>query len=165
MSVVVPFVAKDDTVDPRMDLLSAAIAFATEKHLSQSDLGGEPYILHPLRVMNDVWIKLGMSSPHVRYTAATAAVLHDVVEDSDATHEQIAKLFGVTTSLLVERLTRRPGEGYLTYIQRVNNNEIAKRIKRSDLIDNLDPRRIDLACSAGRNVQVSRYKSALALLR
>jgi GTP diphosphokinase / guanosine-3',5'-bis(diphosphate) 3'-diphosphatase len=84
-----------------MSTLDRAIQIAVTAHAGQIDKGGEPYILHPLRVM------LRMRNEEERI----AAVLHDVVEDSDSTFESlIAEGFSPNVICALEALTKRPGE-------------------------------------------------------
>jgi GTP pyrophosphokinase/guanosine-3',5'-bis(diphosphate) 3'-pyrophosphohydrolase len=80
--------------------LQRAIEFAEEKHAGQKRKTGEPYIVHPLWVANKL-AEMGMDEPTV-----VAGVLHDVVEDTDASVEDIKELFGEEVATLVEGLTK-----------------------------------------------------------
>lgn len=112
--------------------LETAIAFAAVMHKGQVDKGGQPYILHPLRVMGKV------TGDQERI----AAVLHDVVEDCDVPLTKIADLFGTDIADAVEALTRRKGEAYADFIDRICGNVIARRVKIADLRDNMDLERL-----------------------
>lgn len=114
--------------------LEDAIAIAAQAHRGQKDKAGAPYLLHPLRLM------LGMSSE----AAMMAAVLHDVVEDTDWTLERLREQ-GFPSDVLaaVECLTRREGEGYEEFIERVRKDSIARQVKVADLEDNMNMRRMD----------------------
>lgn len=115
--------------------LESAIALAANAHRGQKDLGGEPYILHPLRLM----------SKFKTYEARMTAILHDVVEDTDWTIEALARAnvpFVVVGA--VDALTRKKqiGEVYMDYIHRVIGNYYATAVKIEDLKDNLDMNRL-----------------------
>lgn len=115
------------------ETLSEAIAFAAEKHRGQTDKQGDPYILHPMRVM------FTLREEGYPLYVQMAGVLHDVVEDTDATLEEIDNRFGPSTSIIVDRVTRRAVETYREYIDRllVSKDEDAKAVKLADLKDNL----------------------------
>jgi (p)ppGpp synthase/HD superfamily hydrolase len=115
-------------------LLGDAIAMAAEAHQGQVDKAGEPYILHPLRVMFRI-----REAGH-RVEVQAAAVLHDVVEDSGVTLEDIAAL-SPEVAALVDAVTRRPDEPYPDFIHRAGKDPEARAVKVADLEDNLS--RID----------------------
>lgn len=81
-------------------ILTRAIDFATEKHQYQKRQSGEPYIIHPLHVAATL-IDWGMDIDSV-----VAGVLHDTVEDTDATNEIIHKQFGKNVAFLVDGVTK-----------------------------------------------------------
>lgn len=113
-------------------MLEQAIAVALEAHRGQKDRAGKPYILHPLRVMCRVQTD----------AEKMAAVLHDVVEDSELTLEDLrARGFPEEVIEAVDCLTKREGEPYEQLIRRAGGNRIAKRVKLADLEDNMDVRR------------------------
>ena len=117
--------------------LSKAIALATVAHDGQYDKNGEPYILHPLRVMMKLWGDADSSN-----TAMIVAVLHDVVEDTDVTLQDIYEDFGATVTEAVDHLSKRDGETHAEYIERVDLNAIARKVKLKDIEDNMDLRRV-----------------------
>jgi len=81
-------------------IIDNAFLFAEQKHRGQKRKSGENYILHPLRVAIEVSkLKLDLSS-------IVAALLHDVLEDTDTTGEEIEKLFGTDVRFLVESLSQ-----------------------------------------------------------
>jgi len=115
-----------------MATLEKAIRIAAQAHQGQTDKAGAPYILHLLRVM------LRMSSE----TEMMAAVLHDVVEDTNWTLDDLRKEgFPEEVLQTVHCLTRKDRESYEEFIERVKGNPIARRVKRADLEDNMDIRR------------------------
>lgn len=116
---------------PEAALLAEAISLAAMAHGGQTDKAGEPYILHPLRVM------LACATLETRI----AAVLHDAVEDTDLALSDLAR-FGDQVVGAVDALTHREGEAYFDYIARAKENPIACEVKRADLWDNyLNPER------------------------
>jgi len=114
-------------------LLQKAIDLAHQAHAQQVDKGGQPYINHPLRVM----AKMETLQEKI------VAVLHDVVEDSDLTLEDLL-VQGFPADIVdsIAALTKIAGEEYETYLQRVMENAIALRVKIADMTDNLDISRI-----------------------
>ncbi|MGE0493836.1 MAG: HD domain-containing protein [Vulcanimicrobiota bacterium] len=113
--------------------LEEAIALAVSAHRGQKDKAGQPYILHPLRMM------LAVDGEHARM----AAVLHDVVEDTEVSLEQLmAEGFPAEVVEAVDGLTRRADESYDEFIERAAANPIARAVKRADLEDNMDVRRL-----------------------
>jgi (p)ppGpp synthase/HD superfamily hydrolase len=117
----------------QMTLLEKAIEIALRAHGGQKQKDGSPYILHPLRVMGRVW----------RDEERMAAVLHDVVEDSDVTLEEL-RAAGFPENVLhtVELLTHEEGVSYEDYVERLKGDPMARRIKLADLEDNSDIRRL-----------------------
>ena len=107
--------------------LRDAIWFAMTKHQGQLRKGGEPYILHCLRVMLAMDMEFGM----------IVAVLHDVVEDTDATIQNIYDRFGTSVGLAVGHLTRGEGETYNNYIARATCTNLTAKVKVADITDNL----------------------------
>lgn len=134
-----------------MARLDEAIKFATDAHVGQVDRAGEPYILHPLRVM------LSVSTDDERI----AAVLHDVVEDNPHVgHRDILALFGPIIHEAVFALTRQDGEVYADFIARCSLNPIARKVKLADIDDNLAPWRSSSLTESLR----ARYEAARAAI-
>lgn len=107
--------------------LDDAIWLATSAHRGQKDRSGQPFILHPLRVM------CNMKDDTLR----TIAMLHDVVEDTDWTQGGLEEAgYEMDVLYAVDALTRRDDESYPEYITRVLMNRYATRVKLSDIEDN-----------------------------
>ena len=83
-----------------MEPIEKAIAYANEKHKFQKRKDGSPYIIHPLAVASII-AEMGLDQD-----AILGALLHDCIEDTDASHDDIAKLFGHTVAELVEGVTK-----------------------------------------------------------
>ncbi len=116
-----------------MATLERAILIASQAHQGQTDHMGMPYILHPFRVM------LTTQTP----SEMTVAVLHDVVEDTDWTLEDLAKEgFSQEVLLAVDVLTHRDEDSYEQYIEKVRHNSLAVSVKLADLKDNMNITRI-----------------------
>lgn len=116
-----------------MSTIERAIEIAAAAHAGQVDKAGDPYILHPLRVM------LRMKSPSERM----AAVLHDVVEDTSVSLDELA-VEGFPEDVLnaVEALTKRPGETRLQAAARAAAHPVALQVKLADNAENMDLGRI-----------------------
>jgi (p)ppGpp synthase/HD superfamily hydrolase len=113
--------------------LQRAIEIAVEAHKNQLQKNGLPYVLHPFQLMLSVQSN----------TAKIVAVLHDVVEDSDWTLENL-KQEGFSQEVLaaIECLTHRQDESYTDYIDRIAANKLATVVKLADLKDNMNITRI-----------------------
>ena len=122
-------VTNESSLDPQLE---TALKIAVEAHYGQRDKGGRPYICHPLRVA------AGCSGK-----AKVAALLHDTVEDTSVTFEQLAEL-GIDEEILaaVRLLTHDKSVPYLDYVRQVKENPIAREVKLSDLRDNMDISRL-----------------------
>lgn len=116
-----------------MATLERAIETAAAAHAGQQDRAGQPYILHPLRVM------LRVNSEHERM----AAVLHDVIEDTSVTLAQLSDA-GFPPAVLeaVDALTKRPGETRIAAARRAACNPVARVVKLADNAENMDLGRI-----------------------
>ncbi|MEG1188553.1 MAG: HD domain-containing protein, partial [Bacteroidales bacterium] len=88
----------------KVEIIQRAFHFANEAHKGIKRRSGEPYILHPLAVARIVCREMGLGS-----TSICAALLHDVVEDTDYTEEDIESLFGKKIAQIVGGLTKISG--------------------------------------------------------
>ena len=127
------------------------LAFAIWKHRGQEYRDGQPYVHHCQRVAAPFY------ENDVLYAAA---ILHDVLEDTDATLRDVQKRFGVNVSEIVLVLTRNEQETYAEYIERVKLHSDARKIKLMDLGDNLAHclRPDELECRRGL---IDRYTKAI----
>jgi len=83
-----------------MNLIQRAVEYADAKHCHQKRKDGSPYIIHPLAVA-EIVVEMGLDTD-----AVLGALLHDCIEDTDASHEEIEKIFGTTVAELVEGVTK-----------------------------------------------------------
>jgi guanosine-3',5'-bis(diphosphate) 3'-pyrophosphohydrolase len=97
--------------NPAADVLHirASFEFAEKCHEGQKRKSGEPYIIHPLAVAQIVAEELKLDSESIE-----AALMHDCIEDTEATHEQISKLFSPTVADLVEGVSKLTRIQYAT---------------------------------------------------
>ena len=115
-----------------ISLVQLADAVACHAHRGQVDKAGKAYILHPRAVAAQVEGE----------EAKAAALLHDVLEDTDITEDTLRNLFGDRITDTVCTLTHRKGESYEAYICRIGDDPPAARIKLADLRHNLDLSRL-----------------------
>ena len=129
-----------------------AKTWAAEAHRGQVDNAGRPYFEHPERVVGHL----------VNPTADEVVVawLHDAVEDTEVTLQQIEREFGPTVAAAVKAITRRPGEADSDYYARVKANPIALSVKAADLADNTDPARLALLDADERSRLEVKYAHA-----
>lgn len=135
--------------------LDDAISIARRAHDGQVDKSGRPYIGHPLRVMALV------SGDHARM----AAVLHDVIEDTDVDAAALADA-GCPAEVVatVVALSKQPGEPTSDYLTRVAADPVALQVKRADIADNLSPTRFARLDPATQDRLRAKYTDALRLL-
>ena len=110
-----------------------ALELAVEKHKNQTDKAGNPYILHPLHVMENVNSKEGK----------IIAILHDIIEDTDVTEDYLLKIrLSKRIVDAVVALTRSEDIDYQEYIKNLGSNPLAKEVKLADLEHNMDLKRL-----------------------
>ena len=115
------------------ELYDKALQIAVRAHKGQKDKAGHDYILHPIRVSERC------DDPR----AKIVALLHDTIEDTDVTADYLREE-GFTEEIVeaVLAVTRREGEEYDDYVRRAAQNELGRMVKRADLEDNMDIRRL-----------------------
>lgn len=135
------------------DLLKKADLFAAEKHSGQVDKAGKPYIEHPRAVaakLNDETEKI-------------VALLHDTVEDTDATIEEICEEFGDEVAEAVGYLTHDKSVPYMDYIRSIWENRLARSVKLADLSHNMDLSRLPVVTEKDRE-RIEKYRKAVEIL-
>ena len=115
------------------ELYDKALQIAIRAHKGQKDKAGHDYILHPIRVSERC------DDPR----AKIVALLHDTIEDTDVTADYLREE-GFTEEIVeaVLAVTRSEGEEYDDYVRRAAQNELGRMVKRADLEDNMDIRRL-----------------------
>lgn len=137
-----------------MPTLERAIAIAAHAHAGQVDKAGQPYILHPLKVM------LRLNGNHERIVA----VLHDVVEDTKVTLEDLRRAgFSEFVLEAVDALTKRSGETRIIAAGRAAMNGVARVVKLADNAENMDLSRISEPTEKDLT-RLEEYRAVRALL-
>lgn len=136
--------------------LNDAVALAINIHAGQVDKVGKPYIFHPMRVMQ------AMDTEKEQIVA----ILHDVVEKSPLTITELKSL-GYSEEIVqaVDCLSKRKGEDYFAYIERVKGSKLAVKVKLADLNDNLNPARIPDESETRKAERISGYHRAIKILK
>ena len=124
---------RKDIEPEMMPLFDKAVEIAAKAHEGQTDKSGKPYIGHVMRV------SLGCKTQKSK----VIALLHDVVEDTPVTPKQLMAE-GIPADIVeaVLILSRRQGEEYEQYINRVAPHPLCREVKIADLEDNMDIRRL-----------------------
>jgi (p)ppGpp synthase/HD superfamily hydrolase len=135
-----------------MATLERALQIAVQAHAGQADKSGAAYIFHPIRVMTRC------TSPE----AQIVGLLHDVVEDTPVTFEELeGEGFSKTVMEALRLLTHDSQVPYEDYIREIKSNAIATEAKLGDLQDNMDLRRLQEVDEKA----VARFKRYLAAYR
>lgn len=137
-------------------MIEQAIVLAAEMHIGQKDKSGEPYIYHPLSVMMKIKGE----------TAKVVAILHDIIEDTDVTLEDL-KESGYPEEVVeaIKAITKIPGESYMGYLIRVKANEIALKVKIADIEHNIQLSRLIKLEDKIVERLIKKYVRALIYLR
>jgi (p)ppGpp synthase/HD superfamily hydrolase len=132
-------------------MFEGALALALEAHRGQTDKYNQPYIMHVLGVMGRVRT----------IEEKIVALLHDVVEDTDHTFDDLRAL-GISERVItaVDCLTRRRGESYDHFVDRIAPNPLARAVKLADLEDNMDVRRASRTMKDKDAERMEKYRKA-----
>lgn len=137
-----------------------ARALAAAAHAGQVDKVGEPYIGHPARVVQGV-----LMSGVTDLNAVAVAWLHDVVEDTDITLDDLRTIgFSHRVVDAVDAITKRKGEAFEDYYERVKANPLALVVKWHDVADNADPARLAKVAPDTQDRLRAKYERARELL-
>lgn len=136
------------------ELTNKAIKIAFEAHAGQLDRSGLPYVLHPIHVAEQMKDE----------DTCVVALLHDVIEDTDITLEDL-RTYGFTEAQLegVRLMTRLEDEDYFDYVRNLKDNPIARAVKIEDLKHNSDKARISVMTDDDQK-RLEKYKKALEIL-
>lgn len=142
---------------PEVEELQKAVEFARAKHRGQKDLNSEDYFLVHLR-----GVARGVESNKEK----TVAYLHDIVEDTDVTIEEIYIMFSSDVAKAVDLLTKTPGIDYQVYLERIKENDLARAVKLSDLRNNTSPSRLAKRELKERDLKrLEKYRKAIEFLK
>ena len=114
-----------------MNLTEKALIYAAMKHSGQTRKNGTPYIWHPIRVAQQL-LDAGYDE-----ICQAAGLLHDVLEDTDATEEELLAEFGTEVTEIVKLLTKRAGLCEQDYIAAILADDRARAVKNCDRLNNL----------------------------
>ena len=114
------------------DLTIKAMNLAYAAHHGQFDKGGVPFIFHPIHLAEEMDDEV----------STCVALLHDTVEDTAVTLEELAESFPREIVEAVDLLTHRDGVEYFDYVRSIRANPVAVKVKLADLRHNGDPNRI-----------------------
>lgn len=134
-------------------LTKKALRICFDAHKEQTDKSGLPYVFHPFHLADQ------MKDEY----STCAALLHDVIEDTDVTLDDLRGEFPPEVTEALELLTHDDGTPYEEYILRLRDNPIARAVKRADLRHNSDITRLDTVTERDL-ARVKKYKRALSLL-
>ena len=135
-------------------LTKKAMKLSFVAHKDQVDKSGLPYVFHPFHLAEQMEDEL----------TATVALLHDVVEDSEYTFDDLRKMeFPDTVVDALVLMTHSKDTPYLTYIARLKGNPLAKAVKMADLRHNSDLSRLEIVDQKALD-RVEKYKKAMAIL-
>ena len=131
-----------------------ALAICYEAHKDQLDKSGLPYVVHPFHLAEQMTTE----------DSTVVALLHDVVEDTDYTLNDLAKLgFSPTVLEALALLTHDPAVDYMDYVLAIHSNPIAKAVKLADLRHNSDSTRLEVIDEKTLR-RIAKYAQAIALL-
>ncbi len=114
------------------ELTNKAMKIAYEAHHGQVDKGGIPYIFHPYHLAEQMDDEI----------STCAALLHDVVEDTNVTFEELENEFPPAVIEVLKLLTHEDDEDYYVYVSRLKDNPVARKIKLADIAHNSDQSRL-----------------------
>ena len=136
------------------DLTKKALKLCFDAHKNQVDKSGAPYVFHPFHLAEQMTDEL----------TTVAALLHDVVEDTGYTLNDLQKM-GFPSEVIdaLTLLTHDPEVPYMDYVAAVKGNPIAKAVKLADLRHNSDLSRLDSVTESALQ-RVKKYRDAIALL-
>ena len=135
-------------------LTKKALRLCFDAHKEQTDKTGMPYVFHPFHLAEQMTDEI----------STVCALLHDVVEDTDYTLEDLSKM-GYPSEVInvLKLLTHDPEVPYFDYVKAISANPIAKQVKLADLAHNSDVTRLD-EIDDKAVARTEKYKKAIALL-
>lgn len=140
---------------PDAATIEDAIELAVRCHRGQTDKYDQPYILHVL----------GVAGRCRSIEEKIVAFLHDTVEDKHVTFDDLRKTgFSERVISAVERLTRRKGEQYTAFVDRIAPDPLARAVKLADLEDNMDVRRSNRPMKQKDAERLEKYRQAWQML-
>ena len=137
------------------DKTKKAIKLCYKAHAGHVDKSGLPYVHHPLHLAEQMDDE----------TSTVVALLHDVVEDTQYTFDDLEQMdFGDEVIAALRLLTHADGVPYLDYVKEIANNPVAKKVKLADLAHNSDLSRLDHEPTETDLARVEKYRKAREIL-
>ena len=135
-------------------MINIALSIAKKAHAGQVDKAGIDYIQHPLYVASQVKTE----------QEKAVALLHDVLEDSDITAADLLA-YGLSNEVVtaVQTLTKKKGQSYQDYLEKVKSNDLARVVKLADLKHNSDLTRLKSVTDTDYK-RIKKYKNAIQYL-
>lgn len=136
------------------DTTKKAMKLCFRAHKEQTDKSGIPYVFHPIHLAEQMGDE----------DTAVVALLHDVVEDTDYTLEDLRAMgFNQNVIEAIRLMTHAEGVPYLDYVAKIKENPIARAVKLADLAHNSDLTRLDTVDEKAM-ARVQKYAQAIRLL-
>lgn len=138
-------------------MTNKALKLCFRAHRDQVDKSGIPYVFHPFHLAEQMSDEISVC----------AALLHDVVEDTDITFDDLAREFPAEVVDVLRLLTHDPSVDYFDYVRAIRGNPIAVQIKLADLAHNSDETRLDGAegiSEVNLAYRREKYRKAKAIL-
>jgi len=137
------------------DTTKKAMKLCFQAHKNQTDKSGIPYVFHPIHLAEQMTDE----------DTTVVALLHDVVEDTDYTLDDLAAMgFSRNVIEALNLMTHRKGVPYMDYVAKIKDNPIARAVKLADLAHNSDLTRLDTVDEKAR-ARVEKYAQAIRLLK
>jgi (p)ppGpp synthase/HD superfamily hydrolase len=137
------------------EMTNKAMKLAYQAHRGQTDKSGLPYVFHPFHLAEQMDTE----------ETVTVALLHDVVEDTDYTLEDLRRMgFPDSVTDALALMTHDPSVPYLDYVKRLKSNPIARAVKLADLTHNSDLSRLPVVTEKDLK-RVEKYREAMNLLK
>ena len=131
-----------------------ALKLCFEAHKEQTDKSGMPYVFHPFHLAEQMTTE----------ETTIVALLHDLVEDTDYTIEDLTNMgFDKAVTDAIALMTHADDVDYMDYVRQIKENPIAKTVKLADLRHNSDLTRLDVVDEYAISRR-EKYKKAIALL-
>ena len=136
------------------ELTKKALKLCFEVHKDQVDKSGLPYVFHPFHLAEQMTDEV----------STVSALLHDVIEDSQYTLEELRSMgFPEEVLEVLSLLTHEVGVPYMEYVEKINTHPVARRVKLADLYHNSDLSRMDVIDEYAM-ARTEKYKRAIQLL-
>ena len=137
------------------NMTKKALKLCFDVHKEQVDKSGLPYVFHPFHLAEQMDTE----------ETTVVALLHDVVEDSELTLDDLRQMgFGDAVIAALALLTHDPAVEYMDYVRAIKDNPIARAVKLADLRHNSDLTRLDTVDDKAK-ARAQKYAQAIALLK